>query len=283
MSRLVGFDPETGEFLEDVVVLTKKQIANSQRYNEAKEEVESFKYWHGKDNFIMYLFSENCNMSDLKPQTATRLIYLATWLEYDGDYLTVKDGKMTREQMKSIMKLKDRTFEGFLKEITETGYLIKDGKSYRLNKEIFRKGSAELKKPLTEQRYVRIYIQHIRTLYEMTPQSKHTNLGYIFKLIPYVNCEYNIICHNPLEKDLDLIEPMTVGEFCEAIGYDKTNASRLIKIYNEITFEVDGQEYLFCGYRWSPKKQDMRFFVNPFIFYAGNDFRKVEILKLLFA
>ena len=74
----------------------------------------------------------------------------------------------------------------------------------------------------------------------MTPQSKHTNLGYIFKLIPYVNCEYNIICHNPLEKDLDLIEPMTVGEFCEAIGYDKTNASRLIKIYNEIIFEVDG-------------------------------------------
>ena len=119
MSRLVGFDPETGEILEDVVVLSKKQIANIQRYNEAKEEVESFKHWHGKDNFIMYVFSENCNLSDLKPQTATRLIYLATWLEYDGEYLTVNKEHMTREQMEEIMLLKPTTFKSFLKEITE--------------------------------------------------------------------------------------------------------------------------------------------------------------------
>ena len=36
--RLVGFDKETGELLEDVVVLTKKQIANSKKRKEAQEQ-----------------------------------------------------------------------------------------------------------------------------------------------------------------------------------------------------------------------------------------------------
>lgn len=282
--RLVGFDKETGELLEDVVVLTKKQIANSKKRKEAQEQAAEFRRWHGKDNFIMYVFSENCNLSDLTPQTATRLIYLATWLEYDGEYLTVNKEHMTREQMEEIMLLKPTTFKSFLKEITEKGYLIKENKAYRINKEVFQKGEYTHKVSLADERFVRVYIKYIRHLYELTPQSKHVHLGYIFQLIPYINCEYNVLCHNPLEKDPEKIIPMTVGEFCEAIGYDVSQASRLLDIYDKITFEVDGKNSYFCGYTGRKKQnnQDRRIIINPFIFFAGSDEHKVEVLKILF-
>lgn len=237
---------------------------------------------HGKDEFFMYVFGENLNMSDLKPQTAARLIYLASWLTYDNNYLKINNVKMTRGKMQELMRLRDRTFTNFLKEVTTAGYLIKDNDSYRLNDEIFKKGEIKLDAPPDKKRFVRMYIKGIRELYRMTPQEKHANLGYIFKLIPYVSRKYNIICHNPLETDKDKVVSMTVGEFCKAIGYDETHASRLIKIYDSITFKVDGKEAYFCGYRYAPQKKNMRFYVNPVIFFAGDDYELVEILEILF-
>ena len=265
---------------------TVKQLAVHQKYKERQCEVECFKNTHREDGFIMFIFGEKCekyDLSDLKPQTATRLIYLATWLNYNDNCLKIGNNAMTREQLQSLMLLEDSTFKRFLKEITEKGYLIKSGSQYCLNEANFKKGEFKADAPLTEKRFVRVSISYVRKLYEQTPQSLHKHLGYVFKMIPYVNIKYNIICHNPLEEDESSIIPMTIGEFCDAIGYDKNQVSRLINIYDNITFEADGQRYVFCGYRWAPKKANMRIYVNPLIFYAGNDFSRVEILKVLFA
>lgn len=277
-SKYIVYDKEKSEIVEGARVTTPKQIEALMK----KEEYEQFK--NKKGYFIMYIFGNNRDISDLKPQTAARLMYLSTWLQYDGDYLVNRDGKMTREQIKAVMGLKSRTFDEFLSEITKTGYVIKDDNSYRLNKDYFQKGRCELNKSLAEHRYVRVYIDYIRTLYKKTPQSKHVHLGYIFQLIPYINCEYNVLCHNPLEKDPEKIIPMTVGEFCEAIGYDVSQASRLLNIYDGITFEVNGKNCYFCGYtgRRNQKDQDRRIYINPFIFFAGSDKHQVDVLKILF-
>lgn len=234
------------------------------------------------EHFFMYIFGPNSSLSDLKPQTATRLIYLATWLNYNDNCLKIGNNAMTRGQMQRLMLLEESTFKRFLKEVTEKGYLIKSGCQYCLNKDNFKKGEFKTNAPLTEKRFVRVYISYVRRLYEQTPQSLHKHLGYVFKMIPYVNIKYNIICHNPLEEDESSIIPMTIGEFCDAIGYDKNQVSRLIKIYNDITFEADGKKYVFCGYRYAPQKKNMRFYVNPLIFYAGNNQDKIDIIKILY-
>lgn len=189
---------------------------------------------------------------------------------------------ITREKMQSLMCLKKSAFIDFLREVTEHNYLIKEKKCYRINKEVFNKGKLKPSKDLAENRSMRIYINAIRKLYLTIPQSKHVYLGYVFQLIPYVNREYNIVCHNPLETNRDNIDPITVGQFCELIGYNKNQASRLINVYRDITFEWQGKEMTFCGYYWEPQKADMRFFVNPLIFFAGNDYHRVEILELCF-
>lgn len=76
----------------------------------------------------------------------------------------------------------------------------------------------------------------MRKLYIMVQPSQHKHLGYLFKMLPYVNLEYNVLCHNPLESNLDDIQLMTVSEFCGAIGYDISNWHRLNKIYK--TFDL---------------------------------------------
>lgn len=287
MNNYQVIDLETGEEICGATVYTQEQREAYKKYKEQESTIACCDAIHRNRRFIMYFFGQDVDLSlsSLKPQTVARLMYLATWLGYNSDYLFDNSEKMTRSQMENIMRLKPRTFKLFLKEVTEQGYLIKDGKTYRLNANVFHRGKCKLDKSLMDKRYVRVYIKYVRLLYEMTPQNKHVNLGYIFQLIPFVNREYNVVCHNPLETNKDLIEPMTVGELCDAIGYDRSQASRLLDIYDNITFTADGQNYYFCGYASRNRKQkdvDRRIYVNPLIFFAGNDRNKVDVLELMF-
>ena len=62
------------------------------------------------------------------------------------------------------------------------------------------------------------------------------NQGYLFKIIPWVNQEWNIVCWNPDEIERNKLQYMTMGDFAEKIGYERSNTKRLAKILSEVTF-----------------------------------------------
>ena len=76
---------------------------------------------------------------------------------------------------------------------------------------------------------------------------------------------------------------MTVGDFCDKVGYDRGNAARLIQAYRDIVFEWGNVYQRFCSFVYEPDKTDMCIFCNPHIFYTGSDYKKVEALGLFFA
>ena len=91
-------------------------------------------------------------------------------------------------------------------------------------------------------------------------------------MMPYVNVQWNTVCHNPLE----MIEPMTLGEFCDVIGYDRTHAQRLLDNYRKITFNWKGKQQYFCTFFYEKDIRDMRIVCNPNLFYIGKHIEKVE-------
>lgn len=265
-------------------MITKEQKEVRKQYAENNEQVECFKYLTKKEQFVMYLFNIHKSMTDLSPQTAIRLVYLSTFLEYDGKFLKSNGKYITREKMQNLMVLKPATFKRFLAEVVSTGYLIKEKKLYKLNTDHFYRGELSIDSSDKKQRYVRVYINNLRKLYLSVSQNKHVYLGYIFQLIPYINREWNVICYNPEETDEDAIIPMSVGDFCELVGYDRTNAARFMREYRDIKFDWNGYNQSFLGYfyNYEDDKADMRFFANPNIFFAGNDYNRVKILKIAF-
>ena len=274
----------TGEIFDNATLITKEQKETRKQYVENNEQVECFKYLTRKEQFVMYLFNIHKSMTDLSPQTAIRLVYLSTFLEYDGKFLKSNGKYITREKMQNLMVLKPTTFKKFLAEVVSAGYLIKEKKFYKLNTDHFYRGELSIDSSDKKQRYVRVYINNLRKLYLSVPQNKHVYLGYIFQLIPYINREWNVICYNPEETDEDAIIPMSVGDFCELVGYDRTNAARFMREYRDIKFDWNGYSQSFLGYfyNYEGDKADMRFFANPNIFFAGNDFNRVRILKIAF-
>lgn len=98
-------------------------------------------------------------------------------------------------------------------------------------------------------------------------------------MLPYINYEWNTLCYNPSEKDKEKLktEAITILEFCDLIGYDKTKYKRLMNTYNEITFNINGSQQKFCAFVvQGTNLDDSHIIINPNILYSGTDKSKVE-------
>lgn len=86
------------------------------------------------------------------------------------------------------------------------------------------------------------------------------------------------MCFNPLEADYEKIETMTLQDFCNIIGYNINQASRLLNIYKKIRFN-NGQR--FCNFvNDGLERNNSNIFINPRVLYSGSDYRKVEALGI---
>lgn len=96
--------------------------------------------------------------------------------------------------------------------------------------------------------------------------------------------EYNILCRRPFAKDIEDIQPLTLKEFCEAVGlsYNRTTVSRLKKAYSGIQFVVNGFPELFCAFVTDGQNHDGdKIIINPRILYSGRNPEQVRNLLQL--
>ena len=272
--KIVRLNESTGE-IRDVSagrwVPDRILTPANQQYREVGEAREA-KY---KDlgAFFLHVFQSTGGFTKMRPKTAARLMYLATYLSYDGILRSTQRTKMTKKRMAELLGLKRKTFDRFFAEVTDAGMLIKTDDGYTMNRNYFVRGKVER---ADSTRFTRVFIKSMRALYEATPPPLHQYLGYIFLMMPYVNIQWNTVCHNPLEDHLEMIEPMTLGEFCDVIGYDRTHAQRLLDNYRKITFNWKSRQQYFCTFFYEEDIRDMRIVCNPNLFYIGKHIEKVE-------
>jgi hypothetical protein len=104
-------------------------------------------------------------------------------------------------------------------------------------------------------------------------------LGYVFKLLPYINYTYNILCYNPSETDLDAVERVTISDFCKITSYDISHLNKLLSAYNSIHIEVNGKpEHFISMVNDGTRRKDARIFINPHVIYSGTAYDHVKDL-----
>lgn len=274
--NLMVVDPDTGEIIDEIdkgnYLRTKEERERRAKYFQHRSNVKKS---YSSKRFFFYLHHDGCPFEKLTPQTAARLVYLATYLKYDSNALYVRGRKMTNTSMQKALGLAHASFFDFLKEATNSGILYREQDEWKLNEQTFRKGSIRGAK---YELLIKVNSTPIHALYKTTTKKFHKYLGYIFQHASCINTEWNIMCHTPLLSELDDIEPMTVGEFCDAIGQDKTHASRIIKNFHSITFSYNGEQQRFCSFVRDPETDDTLIVVNPTILYTGKNPQEVKAL-----
>ena len=256
----------------------RQRAYKAKREREEEERLLAEERRHRRNNTPKFYFiSAEGREHELRPATMARLVYLATFLDYQGRLKVNLQRTMKFSDLEGILQIKKSEVYCFWREV-RNNYVVEDKYGCLYMQRDF---SCRGRLPCGE-RYQQFYIDSVRKLYRKTRPTSHRYLGYVFQMLPFISTEYNIVCHNPLEQDLDCIEPFSIDEFCNAIRYNPANRARLMKTYAGITFPVDGKQEQFCAF--VTKGADIgstKIFVNPHILYHGKLDMHTQILGKL--
>ena len=224
-------DDETGELspVKERLIAIKD---GDRIYHKENIEYAKIQYAAKNDNgnFIWFLFKYGEELfPNLSAANLTRLIYAATFCNKDGFI-------MSKRELKDRMKLNRARWSDFWNEVTQNNILYEKNNDVYVNQNMFCNGRIT-----TTSNYTRLFCEYIQQLYEQCNSADaHKQLSYLFKIIPFVNRRTNIVCFNPTEQNEENIQFMRLGDFCEALGYERKNAKRLardllkIRINNEL-------------------------------------------------
>lgn len=283
--KVMAIRRATGEITEAVLcclpVGTISYTPESQELYKERKEQEQKKHLRRETNKPLgdfYFIPTSEQFANIAPETVTRLIYLNSFVGYDDNKLMLTQRTpMKHRDLAEILNVSKSTITRFWKEISPAYITESDSGLIFSNNIIFKRGSIKNAKEYLQ--YQKIYINGVRKLYEATERNNHRQLGYLFKLLPFINLEYNMLCYNPLETDIEKIEFVSIADFCKMIGYDIAHLNKLMSIYRSIQFDVGGRCERFCAITYDGiNKNNTKIFVNPHILYCGSDYNKVEIL-----
>ena len=250
-------DEATGELKQtkDVLVaLQEGDVVRRKKQIECASTIYNAKINNG--NFVWLLFNYG---KDLFPNVSaanlTRLMYAATFCHDDG---SIMSKTLLREQM----HLNRARWSEFWNEMTSNNILYEKDNLVHINSDFIVKGSVD-----TNKNYTRLFCEYVQQLYESCDSSSaHKQLSYIFRIIPFINRRTNTVCVNPIEQDESKIQSMRLGDFCDAIGYDRKNARRLASELLKI--RINGE--LAVGFFVSSMDEKSWLLVaNPKLYFGG--------------
>lgn len=292
-------DDETGEVLEEkkykegtilkpINEPTQEQI----RGMVSKTDMENYTNSLGGFTHMGYIKNELLfNELGISSPNITRLIYLSTFLDYDTNYLVKyigQGGKKVKMLKKDIYDelgktrgpIGERTIRAFMKEVKEIGLLIEfeDG-TYKLDDKYFSKGKNCGKNKFKEGEYTRIFKNTTRELYRGCRTSEHKTLGYLYRMIPKLEYDWNKIVVDSKDKSS---KGLNIKEIAKFLGI-KDSQQNISKLKSSlIKFEIYDTP-VFGRIRTESKRGKADFFViNPQVVYRGNNYENVkETLKML--
>jgi len=206
----------------------------------------------------------------IKPDELTKLIFISTYMDYENKLMFNKKIPMTKKNMNDLLNLSTGNYYEFYNTMINSKlFVYKKGYIY-LNNNIFAKG--DIKQTDIKTNKIRLYAEGIRSIYKQAKPAEHKSLSYIFQAIPFINIDYNTICHNPLQCDIGKIKPMLITDFSKIISYDTSQTCRLKTILKKI--RLNGK----IVFSFIVNDNGTFMYINPKVYYAGDKWDKVEIL-----
>lgn len=277
-----AWDTRTGEEVTHLVDIglktTDKQVRRLKETNElTKHEKE-----HG--GFIFAFFKQLTSMQERFPsltkQDTARLMYIATYINYEDNRLQSDNGKRhyNKKDLEKLVEMSTKRFNEFFNRLEQEG-IIREAESGELyiNPTLFYRGELRNHKyDVSDLSYTRMFKKTVRDLYAEFKGRRLGQLAVIYSVLPYLNFSTNIICHNPEETSDELIKPMELGELSKLLGY--SDAHKLKRALNNI--KIDGKPVF--GFFENPHdRRTKRIVINPSVVFAGNG-EQLKAIKVLF-
>lgn|GEM_PF-1850474 len=257
----------------------------------SKEAFKSLKVLgqHEAENgqFVFAFFTLSKNIKDtfpnLKKADIARLMYLGTLVEWETGILKYGYGKgietITYKNFHEVVKLSKNRAYPLLNQLLESKVLNKNiHNELIMNKELFYRGRKE-NFPMTikDKKFTRLFRKTVQRLFTNASSQQMNSIAIIYMILPFLNLYTNIISHNPDEIDINKINPMTLGQLADMLGYK--DYRKLKTTLNSVKI---GESYVFGFFYTENDKRTMKIVVNPKVVFAG-DGEQLGLLNTLFS
>ena len=233
-------DIDTGEKFEDVIDIRTQQqqdiIDNEKRkkaYRDA-QGTEKHPFYFAK----MEKVKEANKMLSMKEQGY--FLVMQCYISYDNMLKMENDAKlpMTKKEVMEVLKIKKpHTINALVKKFVDLGLITekkvelynKEYKAFFINKEYcFRK---DVNSRTSVKKTARVFMDNLKELFA-EEKIKPADVGFIYKIIPYVNYHHNLITANPYEVDATKDEYLTIEYLANTLGMeDKLVSKKVSSLY----------------------------------------------------
>lgn len=245
------------------------------KVKEIMELIESRSDFHKEliQRFGHFYFNFYKRFKDVDRKFIFRFLYLCSFMNYDN-YLSNGKRLLHGDDLKDLLNLGNTEFYRTKMCLVENGLIIINDKDLiKINEKYCKKGVINKTKSIE---VIRMFNDAIKELYNKSLPKEHKKLALLIDLLPYVNYRHNLLCKNPKEQRIELIEPLKMSEICSILGYDKTNVSKIKR--QLLSLKVNSEEVIGIFEKSCGKS----IYVNPRVYYKGNDIEELESLVNMF-
>ncbi len=255
-------DTETGEIIElkegqRAVVLNPLDSVYTK--NQKEYYIKMMKRREDKTEFIWAYFTYDMPyFKYISLSSITRMLYLATYYRQSNGFL------MYKQDVKTELNISCGMASNLISELQFRNVIALSKGAMFINTDMFSKGTAK------KLNHTRVFVETVRMLYKSCNSiSEHKSLGYIFKMMPYLNRQSNILSHTVQEQDINPVSYISFSDFCEIVGYDKSHAQRLRNKLQK--FRIDGELAVGFFDNISELTEKGEYvIVNPRLLYGGD-------------
>ena len=234
--------------------------------------------------FYMLYYHDSLFDNRIDVKHICRIIFLATFLEYDTNRLVKRDGRinkpLTEKDIKKELRLDKKTYKLFKDEMLNNDIMTIDESGIYLSINYFKKGNV-----IQDGRnFSRVYVNTVRELYYQISGRQHKTLSHLFRLLPYCDYEYNTISMKPnTEEALDTT--LTKEDIAELLNLDLKTYEKIERSLMDLKITIQGDTYYVMGSVTFGRGRDKKHFyvVNPLIYNSGSSFESLHSIwaKLL--
>ena len=275
--KTIGYtNLDTGEVFDvDQIVEVKDIIEVNNTYKSIRGTND---YINENLGYYFHLLYSNVLSLNLEPQYLIRFLKLCCYTDYKNKLVTgrTRGKKIKANELEKILNLSRNETSKTKTYLINQGLIkIDDDKTIEVNNDYVKRG--QLKGNLIDMDVIRVFNNGFNRLYDGAKARQHKKLVTFIKILPYLNINYNIICTNPMEKDISLIKPLSWTKLGRLIGLSEAN----IKRFRKEIWNLKIEEKVVIG-EFSTFSCGKSIVINPEVYYKGNNIEDLKGLVNLF-
>jgi hypothetical protein len=260
-------DIETGEIIE---VASYRTEAQQKAYQENKNR-ETLRNKSDAPFLFTQMDAIEGGLSTLNNKDLGYFLVLQTYIDYKNMLRASGDSKlpMTVVELQDVLKIKsEKTLRAMLKRLEKLGIIYKEKvelygnshKAYFISTDYcFRKGSGGANSKLKTDNVVKVFMDTLQAVYaegDINP----ADIGFMYKTIPYIHYDSNILSVNPSEREYSKVKHLTIKDLAKTVGMSREKTA--LKLANIVW----DNKYVFARIKTGASKE-YQVKVNPFVFY----------------